>query len=214
MSRSSTSRQAPRIDRLRATSGRLRWPTWSSGSRRRRGRRTARFARSPAATCPGKVVGQFRYTGTRPDDPNDIYPHERRRELRGLRVFAAWLNHDDARSINSIDTYVEEGGRHYIRHYLQDFGSNLGSGSTSAQQPRGGNEYLIEGDKIAKGLFSFGLLTADWAKVRIRTTRRSATSKPTSSSRGNGRPSIRSRRSTRWMPPTLSGRQHRLAVHR
>ena len=106
---------------------------------------------------PGKVVGQYRYTGTRPDDPNDIYPHERRRELRGLRVFAAWLNHDDARSINSIDTYVEEDGRHYIRHYLQDFGSNLGSGSTSAQQPRGGNEYLIERDKIGKGLISFGL---------------------------------------------------------
>ena len=87
---------------------------------------------------PGKVVGQFRYEGTRSDDPNDIYPHERRRELRGMRVFAAWLNHDDARSINSIDTYVEENGRRYVRHYLQDFGSNLGSGSTSAQQPRGG----------------------------------------------------------------------------
>jgi hypothetical protein len=115
---------------------------------------------------PGRVVGQFRYTGTRPDDPNDIYPHERRRELRGMRVFAAWLNHDDARSINSIDTYVEEGGRRYIRHYMQDFGSNLGSGSTSAQQPRGGYEYLIEGDKIAKGLISFGLWTRGWTKVR------------------------------------------------
>jgi len=115
---------------------------------------------------PGKVVGQYRYTGTRPDDPNDIYPHERRRELRGLRVFAAWLNHDDARSINSIDTYVEENGRHYIRHYLQDFGSNLGSGSTSAQQPRGGNEYLIERDKIAKGLVSFGLYSRPWTKVK------------------------------------------------
>jgi hypothetical protein len=55
---------------------------------------------------PGSVVGQFRYSGTRSDDPNDLYPHERRRELRGLRVFAAWLNHDDARSLNSIDTYV------------------------------------------------------------------------------------------------------------
>ncbi|HEV8393646.1 MAG TPA: hypothetical protein VGQ37_05195 [Vicinamibacterales bacterium] len=114
---------------------------------------------------PGKVVGQFRFTGTRSDDPNDIYPHERRRELRGMRVFAAWLNHDDARSVNSIDTYVEEGGRHYIRHYLQDFGSNLGSGSTSAQQPRGGNEYLIEGDKVAKGLVTFGFWRRDWTKV-------------------------------------------------
>ena len=115
---------------------------------------------------PGNVVGQFRYTGTRSDDPNDIYPHERRRELRGLRVFAAWLNHDDARSINSIDTYVEEDGRRYVRHYLQDFGSNLGSGSTSAQQPRGGYEYLIEGGKIMKGIFSFGLWTRDWMKVK------------------------------------------------
>jgi hypothetical protein len=115
---------------------------------------------------PGKPVGQYRYTGVRSDDPNDIYPHERRRELRGLRVFAAWLNHDDARSINSIDTYLQDGGRRYIRHYLQDFGSNLGSGSTSAQQPRGGNEYLIEGDKIGKGLISFGLWRRDWMNVR------------------------------------------------
>jgi len=87
---------------------------------------------------PGKVVGSFRFTGTRPDDPNDIHPHDMRRELRGLRVFSAWLNHDDARSLNSIDTYVEDSGRRYVRHYLQDFGSVLGSGSTSAQQPRGG----------------------------------------------------------------------------
>ena len=118
---------------------------------------------------PGKVVGQFRFTGTRSDDPNDIHPHERRRELRGLKVFAAWLNHDDARSINSIDTYVEENGRRYIRHYLQDFGSNLGSGSTSAQQPRGGYEYLIDGGSLAKGLFSFGLWTRDWTKARYPT---------------------------------------------
>jgi hypothetical protein len=115
---------------------------------------------------PGTVVGQFRFTGTRSDDPNDLYPHERRRELRGMRVFAAWLNHDDARSINSIDTLVEENGRRYIRHYLQDFGSNLGSGSTTAQQPRGGYEYLLEGDKMAKGLLTFGFWRRDWTKVQ------------------------------------------------
>ena len=115
---------------------------------------------------PGKVVGSFRFTGTRPDDPNDIYPHELRRELRGLRVFSAWLNHDDARSINSIDSYVEVDGRRFIRHYLQDFGSTLGSGSTSAQQPRGGYEYLIEGDKIRKGLLTFGLWQRDWMKAK------------------------------------------------
>lgn len=115
---------------------------------------------------PGKPVGEFRYVGTRSDDPNDLFPHERRRELRGMRVFAAWLNHDDARSINSFDAYIEDGGRHYIRHYLLDFGSNLGSGSTSAQQPRGGYEYLIEGKPILKGLVTFGLWQRGWMQVK------------------------------------------------
>ena len=115
---------------------------------------------------PGTVVGQFMYTGRRSDDPNDLFPHERRRELRGMRLFAAWLNHDDARAINSIDTYVEDEGRRYIRHYMQDFGSNLGSGSTSAQQPRGGYEYLIEPGKVGKGLIAFGLYQRDWMKAK------------------------------------------------
>jgi hypothetical protein len=106
------------------------------------------------------------YTGRRSDDPNDLFPHERRRELRGMRVFAAWLNHDDARAINSIDTYVIEHGRRYVRHYMQDFGSNLGSGSTSAQQPRGGYEYLIEGNKIVKGLAGLGFYQRNWMKAK------------------------------------------------
>jgi hypothetical protein len=115
---------------------------------------------------PGKVVGQFTFNGRRSDDANDVFPHERRRELRGLRVFAAWLNHDDARAINSIDTYVEEDGRRYIRHYLQDFGSNLGSGSTSAQQPRGGYEYLLEPGKIGKGLIGIGFYQREWMSIK------------------------------------------------
>jgi hypothetical protein len=114
---------------------------------------------------PGRVVGQFKYIGTRADDPNDIYPHERRRELRALKVFAAWLNHDDARALNTIDAYVEDNGRRYIKHYLQDFGSILGSSSTAAQSARAGNEYYIEGKQIAKGVATLGLWQREWSKV-------------------------------------------------
>ena len=84
---------------------------------------------------PGTPLGPFRYHSTRPDDPNDIYDHEHRRELRGLHVFAAWLNHDETRSGNTLDTLVTHKGRQIVRHHLIDFGSTLGSGSTVAQKP-------------------------------------------------------------------------------
>ena len=64
----------------------------------------------------GKPVGRIRFYGTSPDDPNDIVPHEDRRELRGYGVFAAWLNHVDAKAINSLDTLVTENGTSFVRH--------------------------------------------------------------------------------------------------
>ena len=60
----------------------------------------------------GKVLGGFRYLGTRPDDPNDIVPHEHRRELRALRVFGAWTNLTDMKAGNTLDTVVTETARH------------------------------------------------------------------------------------------------------
>ena len=47
-------------------------------------------------------------------------------------MFAAWLNHVDAKAINSLDTLVTENGRSYVRHNLIDFGSALGSGGVGA----------------------------------------------------------------------------------
>jgi hypothetical protein len=114
---------------------------------------------------PGRRVGRFRYHGTRPDDPNDIFPHEHRRELRGLSVFAAWLNHDDSRSINTYDALVPAGDRSIVRHYLLDFGSTLGSGSTRAQSTRAGNEYIWESRPTFVTMLTLGLYVRPWVKV-------------------------------------------------
>jgi hypothetical protein len=113
----------------------------------------------------GRPLGYFKYYGTRPDDPNDIHPHEHRRELRGSRVFAAWLNHDDSRGINSLDMLETSDGRGAIRHYMFDFGSILGSGSTVAQVPRAGNEYILEWAPAMKTLASLGLWVRPWVLV-------------------------------------------------
>ena len=59
-----------------------------------------------ARALPGRVLGGFQYHGTRPDDPNDIVPHEHRRELRALKVFGAWTNLVDMKAGNTLDTLV------------------------------------------------------------------------------------------------------------
>ncbi|MBN2243897.1 MAG: hypothetical protein JW793_14520 [Acidobacteria bacterium] len=113
----------------------------------------------------GNNIGEFRFFGTRSDDPNDTVPHERRRDLRGYRVFSAWLNHDDSRAVNTLDMLVEEGGIRFIKHYLIDFGSTLGSATSQANSPRAGNEYLFSWKPSLLQLFTLGLYVPRWARA-------------------------------------------------
>ncbi|MBN8733879.1 MAG: hypothetical protein J0L64_25305 [Acidobacteria bacterium] len=115
---------------------------------------------------PGKPVGPYKYAGMRRDDPNDIVPHEHRRDLRGLGVFCAWVNHDDSRAINSLDMLHSEGGVSYVKHYLIDFGSTLGSASNGPNSPRSGFEYLFEKGPAMKNFFSLGLAVPYWARAQ------------------------------------------------
>lgn len=110
----------------------------------------------------GKPVGPPRYYGTRSDDPNDIVPHEHRRDLRGLHVFCAWLGHDDSRDINNLDSMVTKDGVQSIRHYLLDFGSILGSATDKPNSPRSG-DYFFSWTNSATQLFTLGLKPPYWA---------------------------------------------------
>ena len=110
----------------------------------------------------GKPIGRIRFIGTRPDDPNDVIAHEDRRELRGYGVFAAWLNHVDAKAINSLDMLVTENGRSFVRHNLIDFGSTLGSGGVGPADYWEGTQYLVEPGSIGRQLIGFGFSHPAW----------------------------------------------------
>lgn len=113
----------------------------------------------------GRNVGPFRFYSTRRDDPNDVVPHEHRRDLRGYSVFCAWLGHDDSRSTNTSDFLIQESGIQYIRHYLIDFGSTLGSASNGPNSPRSGFEYLFAWKRSIVQLLTFGVLVPEWARA-------------------------------------------------
>ena len=150
-----------------------------SGSRRRIRQRDivavlARAHRNPDGSyravagraIPGKLLGGFRYYGTRPDDPNDVVPHEHRRELRALKVFGAWTNLVDMKAGNTLDTLVDVDGRGVVRHYLQDVGSTFGSSAIGNRDWDEGYDYLYQGKPLLVRAVFFGLPLPAWATVR------------------------------------------------
>jgi hypothetical protein len=110
----------------------------------------------------GVPKGYFPYWGTRKDDPNDLVPHELRRELRGFRVIASWFNHVDTKEVNTFDAYVTVDGRSYLRHYFIDFGSTMGSGNFKNGPCRIGHEHLYDAPAIFKSLVTFGAWERPW----------------------------------------------------
>jgi len=131
-----------------------------------------RAARNPDGTyravagrlLPGKVLGPFRYASTRPDDPNDTVPHEHRRELRGLRVFAAWLNLTDMKAGNTLDTLDTQNGRSVVKHVLQDVGSTFGMANGPHEWDLGW-EHFYETSPSRRRLVSFGFWLSPWQTV-------------------------------------------------
>src|SRR5437868_9669182 len=104
---------------------------------------------------PGKAKGPFPQIGFRADDPNDLIPHENRRELRGLRVISSWVNHWDMKEDQGLDMYVEEKGRKFLRHYLLDFGSDFGAGDVPTEYWHG-REYGMDLKNITKEIVTLG----------------------------------------------------------
>ncbi|MGA7929683.1 MAG: hypothetical protein WCA20_27285 [Candidatus Sulfotelmatobacter sp.] len=126
--------------------------------------RDGRIRLVASLSLPPKIAGPFRYAGVRSDDPNDLVPHQQRRDLRGLAVLFAWLNHTDAKGDNSLDTVEGEGENARFVHHLLDFGDCFGSDSDIAKDPRHGQEYIVLPIKWSR-MYKFGLSAPTWETV-------------------------------------------------
>ena len=130
-----------------------------------KGRTRALFSRA----VPGAPLGPFSYTGVDPRDPNSRVPNERRRSLRGLWVFMAWLNNTDTRARNTLDTFIQSparSGKGFVRHYLIDFGDSLGSSGNRVKYVGEGYEYRVDWARLGQRMITLGMAYPYWLAVR------------------------------------------------
>jgi hypothetical protein len=126
-----------------------------------------------SAWIPGYGLGAFRYEGTREDDPNDVIPHEDRRELRAARLLAAWLDRFDAREGNTLDSWFSddkanpEASPGHVVHYHLDTSECLGSEwAWDAVSRRLGHSYVVDWGDMATDFATLGIPTRPWDRAR------------------------------------------------
>ncbi len=113
----------------------------------------------------GAPLGPFDDQDVRKDDPNDTVRHQDRRELRALKVFAAWVNHFDTKMHNSLDMYVGVPGKGHVRHYLIDFASTLGAFGDQLVK-RFGYEYGFDTFPIMGRTLTLGMFEDTWVSLK------------------------------------------------
>jgi hypothetical protein len=115
----------------------------------------------------GAPLGGHPPRGVRKDDPNDRIPHELRRDLRGAYVFYSWLDQTDIKEDNTLDMWVADPAdpkRHYVKHYLIDFGKSLGAMATTQHDPRRGLHYRHDATLMLTSLVTLGLAPRKWER--------------------------------------------------
>ncbi|HEX2671489.1 MAG TPA: hypothetical protein VHM25_11485 [Polyangiaceae bacterium] len=136
------------------------------------GRRGELYRAVASRWLPGLPLGPFTYDGTRSDDPSDVIAHENRRDLRGARLIAAWLNHFDSREQNSMSTWMATNPKDgasagYVRHWYIDLGDCFGSEwSVDAVSKSLGHAYLLDFGYILEDFATFGAIQRPWDRAQ------------------------------------------------
>ncbi|HEU0007500.1 MAG TPA: hypothetical protein VFS12_16065, partial [Terriglobia bacterium] len=128
----------------------------------------AKGYRAVASSAPKgfqKLLGPYQFYGTRSDDPNDVVPHEHRRELRGLHAISAWLANHSINATQTMDILVEGKGLHSIRHGWSDFSTLLGSAFEQAKHARAGHEPLFDLRTTLKNFVGMGIYAPEWQRA-------------------------------------------------
>lgn len=126
-----------------------------------------------SAWVEGYTIGPFFYEGTRADDRNDVVPHEDRRDLRGLRVLAAWLGRYDARAGNTLDVWRADDRKRpesspgHVLHYQLDTSECFGAGYNIPELDRRLNyAYIIDWGDFASDFLTLGIRQRPWDVIR------------------------------------------------
>jgi hypothetical protein len=129
---------------------------------------------SASRWLPGRAIGPFTYSGLRADDANDVVPHEHRRDLRGARLLAAWLNHFDSREQNSMNVWLATNASDpdstpgHIRHYHLDFGDCFGSQwNWDGITRRLGHAYYLDFGYLSEDFVTLGLIERPWERAKV-----------------------------------------------
>lgn len=135
-------------------------------------RRGALFRATASRWLPGTALGPFSYEGKRDDDPSDTISHENRRDLRGARLLAAWLNHFDSREQNTMSTWIptnpnDPRSAGHVRHWYIDMGDCFGSEwSLDAFSKRHGHAYVLDFPYLLEDFATLGTVERPWDRAK------------------------------------------------
>jgi hypothetical protein len=110
----------------------------------------------------GKPVGPINMRGKRGDDPNDLYKHRDRRELRGLYVLMSWLNSWDTKDPQNLDMFQGPDSAGWVRHNILDVDASLGAGGDGPKPLLMGYEYQLDWGWMMKRVVTLGFITEPW----------------------------------------------------